>query len=374
MLATSRNGAPHALRTAVVWGITWAFLLWAMPPAAATVLFAGGEDIDFSCIGACTTNSTAGYFRSGYARTTYSATVASSADPPTNRFLTPTFTNSSTIWIHAENYSAAAAGTTTANQAIGVYGSGGVRRLLLRGTGTTGQVKISTRNSAGTITDLVTCTSGGWPTSSSLNKLDWYINYAVAGHTTLYSNGVQICDYSGDITTDGVTSLSQVDFANPCGGACAGNPIYWSEIIVATTDTRDMNLFTCYPAANGTNMAWSGSYTNVNPTTVNDGSAITTASAAQVAEFTCPSLPSGQWLVPAVAQSARIQIGTTGPQHFRWIVRPAGGSDYDNGSDESGTTSFGNYYNIWPTNPATSGAWAPADIGTGFNEGIKSAT
>ena len=147
----------------------------------------------------------------------------------------------------------------------------------------------------------------------------------------------------------------------------------WSEIILSTTDTRSMNLMTCAPQANGVNMAWSGSFANVNPTTINDASVISTGSSGNIAEFTCPSLPSGSFTVPAVTQSARFVTGAGGPQSFYYIARPSSGStDYNNGSTQTGTSVFGSYYHIWAQNPACSCGWGTGDLQTGVNFGIES--
>lgn len=346
--------------------IVLGLLAWE-PSARAAILFAGGEDIDFAFSGTTATDTTAGNFRSTYAREAIKAVNTSSADPQSNRFQTSVFANQSTIWVHSIEQTNNA--TTASNgQFIGIYGSDGVRRLLIRGTGTNGQVKISTRNTAGTITDLVTCTAGPWPAAAN-TKLDWYINYAVAGRTTLYAAGVQICDYTGDITTNSVTAINSVDFA----GATFTGQNFWSEIIVATTDTRDMNLFTCAPQANGTTQNFTGTASSVNPTTINDANAIYTGSNNVIGAFTCPSLVAGTYTVPAVVQSVRTQIGTTGPQNFRYITRPAGsGADFDNGADIVGATSFTNTQNIWLTDPNTLATWTTGALGTGVNFGVKS--
>ncbi len=344
------------------------FYVFALEPAQATILFAGGEDVDGTLVGTATVDTTSSNFRSGYGRADIKVPGASVADPPTQRFTLPSFANQSTIWVHAENIESTTT-TATGVQALGVFGSDGVRRILVRQTATVGQVKISTRNTAGTITDLVTCNSGAWPITS-LNKIDLFLNYAVSGEVTLYENGASICDFTGDVTTNSVTAVNQVDIGEAT--QVTGNT-FWSEIIIATTDTRSMNLLTCAPASNGTNMAWSGSFSNVNPTSINDASVISSSTNNQVAEFNGPSLPSGSFTVPAVTQAVRLVLGASGPQHFRYIARPSSGStDYDNGSDVSATTAFANYVNIWATNPATSTAWTTGDLSTCGQFGVKS--
>jgi hypothetical protein len=357
------QAAPVAVTiTSVAWVLT-------LPTDAnGTILLAAGEDLDVTPTGAVTTDTTSGHFRSGWARAALSNTGQNSAtDPATVRFDTPTVANQTTLWVHAEVFSSST-GTIANNQSIVLFGSDGVRRLVVRG-GPSQNVKISTRNTAGTLTDLVTCTASSWPVGG-LSKLDWFTNYAVAGHTTLYVNGVSVCDYAGDVTTNSVTAVNQVEFGESTGIAQTNS---WSEIVLSTTDTRDMNLFTCAPTGAGNTQSWTGSFANVNPTTINDPSAITTGSTSALAEFTCAALPSGAFTVPAVVSSIRDQVGSTGPQNFRPTVRPSSGSTtYDFGADTLGATSFTSYPNfIWSTNPATSTSWTTGDLGTGFNLGIK---
>jgi hypothetical protein len=344
-------------------------LLFAALPAHATttILFAGGEDTDLTLTGSVAVDTTSAHFRSGYAREDLNIATQTVADPPANRITTPAVANQTIMWVHAVSYNGGSLISSNA-QMMGLFGSDGVRRLLVRATGTANQVKISTRNTAATITDLVTCTSGAW-TSLSTIKVDWFTNYAVSGETTLYINGVQVCDFVGDVTTNSVTAVNQADFASPSNVT----PIGWSEIILATGDTRSMNLFTASPVANGSNMTWSGSCTNINPTTINDASVISTGSSGNIAECTAPSLPSGSFTVPAVTQTARFQAGASGPQSFYYIARPSSGStDYNNGSAQTGTTSFANYQHVWSQNPACSCGWGTGDLGTGVNFGVES--
>jgi len=335
--------------------------------ASATILFAGGEDIDTTFVGAVSITTTAGQFRAGYGRAALSVIGSNSpSDPPAVRFQTPTFANQGTIWVHAEHI-ASATTSSTAQQSVRIFGSDGNPAILVRGTGTAGQVKISTRNTAGTITDLVTCTNGAWPLAA-LNKIDISLVYAVSGSVTMYANGTSICTFSGDVTTNSRTLVNQVEFA---GNGSASTTTSWSELIVATTDTRNMNLVTLAPVANGNTMAWSGVVGSVNPTTISDASNINTGSNSQIAEFTVGSLPAGLFQVLGVAQKARIQVGTSGPLNFEFVQRPgSGGTDYV-GCSTAGTTSFANYACYMATNPA-GGAWVTGDFGAGTNFGVES--
>lgn len=343
-------------------------VLGAAEPAYSTILFAGGEDIDLTFVGTITTNTSNTTYQTNFARLSL-APSGGATDPPSNRMLTPVFANQSTIWIHSMTVDTSNNNTSSGDQAVAVYGSDGVRRLMIRGTGTGGQVKISKRDASGTFTDLVSCTIGAWPVLTTKITLDWFVNYAVAGETTLYAGGVQICDFVGDVTTNSVTAVNQVDWSNPV----PANNVNWSEEIISTTDTRSMNLFTCFPSANGTNMQWTGSFSNINPTQINDASVISAGSSSLTAEFTCPTLPTGSFSVPAVTQTVRALKGASGPGSFYYIARPATGStDYNNGTPQAATTNFANYHNVWAQNPACSCGWVTGDLGVGVNFGVQS--
>jgi hypothetical protein len=340
--------------------------------ASATLLYSGGEDIDFVCNGSCSVSTNANSFRAGWARESYQAS-GSASDPPSSRFATSVFAANSTLWIHAQlclGNGCGSNGTTSNYQMIRVFDSAGNPTLVVRGTGTTGQVKISSRTSAGVFTDLATCSS---VINVTLAQLDLFINYGTSGEVTLYSNSAQACDFSGNVTNgDGATTLNQVEFAGPTLGTSAN----WSEVIVATTDTRAMGRFTANTTANGNATGFSG--TNVcssiwNATTANDANFGFTGSNSIVHECTTNgSIPAGSYNVLGLVMSARVLVGVTGPQHFDFVTR-TGGTDYLS-SDFAPTTSFTNITNyIQTVNPATSSAWVPSDFQTtGFNVGEES--
>lgn len=344
-------------------------------PAGATILFAGGEDVDFVCTGTCSNSTSASTFRSSFARGSYGS-VASASDPPSNRFSTATFTASTSIWVHAQACVGAGlcstASTTSGDQWLRVMDSGGNATLLLRGTGTANQVKISSRTSGGVFTDLVTCSSA--ISDSALSQIDLFIDYGASGSVTLFKDSVQVCTYSGDVTNgDGSTTLQAVEFA----GVGVGATGYWSEVVVSTTDTRAMALYRLTPNGAGNAVSWGGSnpctaIVNNNP--FNDGSFATSSASDQLLQCTTTNtIPAGTWAVNAVVMSARLRRGTSGPQTFNYSTR-TGGSDFTNGVDLSLTTSFANYSNyIQATNPNTTSAWTTSDLtAVGFNIGLKS--
>lgn len=346
--------------------------------AAATLLYAGGEDIDFICNsgGSCSVSTNSGVFRSSWAREAYAPVSQTAAnDPPTNRFATPTFAANSTIWVHAQFCtgvgSCSQIGTGSNNQMLRILDSSGNPTLIVRGTGTNQQLKISSRTSAGVFTDLVTCSTAF---NTSLTQVDLYVNYGASGEVTLYNNSAQSCDYTGNVTNgDGATTLDAVEFAQPTN---TNNTIaYWSEVIVATTDTRAMARFTANTVGNGNSTGFSG--TNVcsaiwNATAFNDSNYGYSGSNNVLHECTVnSSIPVGIYNVLGLVMSARALVGSSGPQHFDFLTRTSS-TDYAS-SNFAPTNSFSNIANyIQTVNPATSNPWGVSDFqASGFNVGLE---
>jgi hypothetical protein len=262
---------------------------------------------------------------------------------------------------------------TTANQqAIIVRSPDGVSRIVVRGTGTNGTLKVSSRNAAGTITDLATAT-GVFP-GTTLFSLDTRIDYSATGGVQMWISGVQVINYSGDPRTDAATQLNQVDFAAVINASNAGNNTYWSEIIVADQDSRSMALWTLAPAAAGNSQTWTpNTLANVNKPAINDATFISATTNNALSEWTVAATPpSGGWSVLGLVQNARVQISATGPQHFDWLAR-TGAIDYLASAPQAPALAFGNFSHIWPLNPNTGVAWTVADItAAGLNLGIES--
>lgn len=360
--------------------VAFGAFLWlaTLLPAQATILFAGSEDINFNCTGTCTANTNAGARRSAYARYGYYV-VGSAGDPPSNYFSTPTFTASADVWIHAQfcvadNAACLAAGSTSNIQMLRVYNNAGNPALVVRGTGTLRQLKVSSRTAGGVFTDLVTCSDAF--NTNTLAQLDLNISYGASGSVTLYNNGTQVCTYTGNVTNgDGGTTINRVEFASP-STAFADAQGTWSEVIIATTDTRSKALLSLTPNGNGNAVQWTGTNpcTNILPaTTANDASYIQSGTNNQLEQCTVDStFPAGTWRVDALVMGTRILKGATGPQHFQFLTR-TGGADFTS-SDFNPTGAFSNIGNyIQETNPQTAAPWDVTDItAVGFNVGLKS--
>lgn len=330
-----------------------------------------GEDVCITYVGTGGNDNTASRFRSGWARGSMSVTQNSgSADPPANRITTGTFDSAqSNFWLH---FQALSSGSTTVSgqQALIMRSPDGVSRLLLRQTGNTNELKLSKRNSAGTITDLATFTST-W-TGNTLYKVDIDVSYAVSGHVNIYFNSTLFCTYTGDTTTDSATQINAVEFAT----WSSINPNYYSEIIVSDTDTRTMGLFSMVPLATGVDTGWTTTTVgNINKLTISDSTFINSATANQVVGYTQTAVPAGSYNVLELSVWARADKGASGPTQLQAMFRPGSGSTDNFGSTVALTSSFVNYkLNVWTVNPNNSQALVIADISTSTNIGLKSIT
>lgn len=354
--------------------------------ARAAILFNGGEDTSFISVGGASTagsgNSTT--YDTNFARASVAAGNSTTvADPPAIRWQTPTFTANSHVWFHA-NFNAQSVTTTANEQAIIFRSPDGVSRIVFRQTGTNGQLKVSSRNAAGTITDLATFTGNYSLTTTT--QLDIEVNYTCSGSGAInawYAN-VQVLAFTGNPCTDSATQLNQVDFASVNNGSnggvgcqSGGASTCWSEVIVATSDTRSMRVVTLAPQSAGNTQAWTpNTLANINKISINDTTFIGDPTGNLLSQWKAPTTaPAGTWTVKTVSLEARLLKSVTGPTQFDWSWRISN-SDYLAGQSNALTSGFLNYRLQQDTSPATSSAWTMAEIfNTSTNQmnfGVKS--
>jgi hypothetical protein len=335
-----------------------------------TILFASGEDTGFISTGAGVGVRASSEYRTTFARCSLWASNAAAADPPANRWTTPAFAASSDVWLHATVWTASVAQTNN-SQCVLVYSPDGVARILLRTTATSGQLKVSKQTAAGVKTDLFTASSN--LSAATFTQLDLHIDYTVSGGVELFYNGVSVGSASGDPRTDSATQLDHFAYSGISNDAATASVSQWSEWITADEDTTAMSLWTLPPAAAGNTQSWTpNTLASINKTVINDTTSISTATNNALSQWTTPvTPPSGAWNVKAIVQEARLQRGSTGPQHADFSLRTAG-TDFVAGLSLAPSLAFGNFGNqIWSANPNTSADWQITDIAAGFNLGIK---
>lgn len=194
-------------------------------------------------------------------------------------------------------------------------------------------------------------------------------------------NGRFVCYVDGTIVA---SLIGDTDFFSPTidkvrlGTWSEFNAKYVSECIISNTSTVGMRLATNYVTGAGTTTGWtSGTFADVDETTVNDADFISSGTANQVDTFALQDLSAtAAALIPvAVVGSARARNAPAGPQNLQLAVR-TGGTDYFSPTVTSPAinTSFQNgFQNIWNVNPNTGVAWTASEINA-LEAGAKSIT
>lgn len=329
------------------------------------VYWCGGEDIDFASF----TGGWGGGTRPAWSR--IGANVASG----TSLLTTPNFGALTPVWAHAQCQ--IQDGRTTANQfLLFLYATGGTNAGVgVVGTGTSGQVAIVKRNNAGALTILNTSAASVVGSGTTLS-VDFFVNYSTTGQATLWIGGVLIADTGAgvDVTSNSLTSVTSFQM-----GSAGPNNCYYTEVIIADSDTRAAGLWLLNNTTAGNAQTWTGTATNVNKTTINDATFISAASAGLIEEFKTGgiALPAGTYSVAAVKMSSRAQGGSAGgPTKVEYVTR-VGSTDYVGGTWTPPVGGFGNDTQNYmqALNPGTGVAWTTADLTAAtFNYGVESVT
>lgn len=181
-----------------------------------------------------------------------------------------------------------------------------------------------------------------------------------AGRFAFYVDGVQMVELTGD--TDFFSGAAADYVTMQSWGST--NPRYWSETLIMDGSTLGCRVATLVPTGAGNYTAWTGTFADVDETSVTDSDFIAGAANGDRENFTLSNLSaSAAALVPlAVINSARARIGATGPQNLQLTIR-TGGNDFDSSNIPGLTTSFtSGYQNVWNDNPNTAAAWTTSEI------------
>lgn len=327
-------------------------ILFADCMAQAAILWAGGEDIDFPTNDGGAAWCQSDRYRSGYARFGIrNCGVAGSF------FKSNPFTPVTSFWF-TFRYGLDTACTGGCTSAAGVGKSGTKYGLFLAHVGSF-KIGLYAFNGSSYVL-LATEPSASMAGNGSVTKYDMQvINYGTNATVNVYANGSSTATltYTGDVTAaTGNTSIDSVFIGQASWGWTSS-----SEIIVADTDTRGLYLVTMAPNAAGTTNNWTGAYTNVNPSWINDTSFISSSTAGDVFQTKMNGLPSGTWSVKAVKVGARAISTAANPSSISVGV-------FTNSSQYTPTAV--SLPSLWgptietmmQTNPITSTTWTPTDI------------
>jgi hypothetical protein len=316
-----------------------------------SILWVGGEDLDFPNGNSLTVSTTSGNRRTSYSRCDISnhssGVVATARSLP---FVGGAITSA---WLHAQVLAQSFTSARYLGLALNSVGNSG---LYVGTDATTGNKTALWKLDGSTWTSLATET-GTSISNGAINQIDMNVaSFGASATVTVYVNGVLVITYSGSTTITSVTSLDCVAImANSLNGYSI------SEIIVADADTRALSLMTMAPNAAGDTNNWTNAYTNINPTTINDSNVIFVNTTGQDFEANLTDLASGTFSIQAVKVAARAEVtaGST-PTGIKLGVKTGGTVNVD--TAHTLTSSFATYERLMAVNPVTSAAWAQSDM------------
>lgn len=270
------------------------------------ILWCGGEDIDFPN-NAPVPVVTAGYFRSAYSRCGVRGNTSSSISK-SNPFAGGAITSA---WLSFRYYAFTVSSNiaATPQHAIGVGLSGTTKGLFVGIVATTPWTQVGLTKYDGTATTLLAQETGNSGTVGTINRIDMQIiNYGTSATVNVYFNNSLIITFTGDVSISGMTNFDSVFMADSSNNTS----MMWncSEIIVANEDTRGFpGLATLALTGAGTTDQWTGVFSTINQTTINDGTPNYTNTPNQDQQFNVTDLPAGIFNIRAVKIAARSAVG-----------------------------------------------------------------
>ncbi len=297
-----------------------------------SILWCGGEDIDFPNGASVVTSTTAGVFRTGYAREAVQPGVGTSSY--SNAFSGGAITSG---WMQARCYYAAS-GNVTNFRLFGITTSGALAKGIYVGVGSANSRLAIYKYDGTTLTKLAEET-GNSLTSGAINLLTLkFSNFGSSCTINLYSNGGSaVISGTYDASISGVSNLDSVVLFTP-------NVNYYglfSEVVIADEDTRGFSIVTHAPNAAGTTNDWTGAYTDINETAINDSTAVYVNMTGKDEQFNLTNLPSGKWGIKAMRIVARMAKSNSTPTTV--ALGYNNGGSIDAGTSQAVTTSWATY-------------------------------
>jgi hypothetical protein len=336
-----------------------------------SILWCGGEDIDFPNGIPLNANTSGSTFRSGFARCSLGA--PGSTGGWSNSFSGGGVTSA---WLSVQLFNSDD-GLTSAllcglvNNASGnnsgiwiASGSSSAQRLCIAmWNGTT-----FTQLAVGSY-DLFVGNQG------SLTRCDLQVvNYGTSSTLNLYVNGGLYCSYTGNSAITGVTTLDSVGIVCPGGTRMAV-----SELIVASTDTRNYpGLVTLAVNGAGTTDQWTGTFSNINGVSFSDANPAFTNATGQDQQYqVTDSFPISGITLAAVKISARMAAGAGGvPTAVKLGYKGTGSPAFGTGADKTLGVGVGytTYEQLDSINPLTGVAFTTTDITAPLQLDMQSST
>lgn len=318
------------------------------------ILFAGAEDIDFNFVGGTQSsfvnNST--YMQTAYSRIAVRATTRLEAKSPFD---------ATDAWLHF----VAIIGTASQNLFNGAWGFWSPDR-------NDAQVTIQTNPGQGTARIQAYDGSGAYLLSDSfsipnVSKLStWDMHVRIDNLSLL----VELYNDEILVRRENFTLLQTYNLRNfrlSHGSYTSNWGWHYSQVIVADEPTLGWKLKTLAPAADGDLAEFSGTFADINETTLNNDTKISADESAQ------SSFKPASWNVPAGFEIVGISLSSYALSDTTAAISHFVRLDGQNYADASETLNVGwaTFRSLRPTNPATGAPWQPTDInGTALQFGV----
>lgn len=334
-------------------------LLTAWPAQAASILWMGGEEIDFMNVGTPVLSTTAAHFRSNYARGGLSPTTASTA------IYSDAFPGGAvtSAWLSARVYVDGATGSAaTVSRAVGLVNATTRNGVWVGWTGGSSLYQIAIYKSDGTqLTNAIS--AAAVLSNATLVKFDLEVkDYgSTSGVVNVYLNGgsTPIASFTGNVAVSGTTNLNSVGI-----GYYSYRPRV-SEVVVgdSQTDTRNASLVTLAPSGAGDDTSWTGICSNLSETAVTDSTVAQTATSGK--NFQCALADvqaTGSFLVAALRLSARANKTNSGTRQLSLGVKTNAFVNTAQAITPVAATSWGQTQALFPINPITATGWTISDL------------
>jgi len=265
-----------------------------------------------------------------------------------------TFDSQSEIWLSFHMRWAAVAG----GPKQGIQFKAGVTELFrFNGHSNSGNSALSYHNGTSLQTNVVT---GG--DYAGVHRVDIHIKMAdTGGIFEVYKDGVLDINLSS-ITTDtlrtAATGLDRITFSTYSLGSTT-----FSAIVIATEDTRGFKVVQQLPSGAGATSQWSGAYTSLDETGINDGDSISSSVIGEVSTFAFPAIPTdfdtSAWAVKAVVAGLRVVATPEEDIDVAGVVRTAS-TNYETAALDA-KPAYNGRQAIWEVNPNTATEWTYTD-------------
>jgi hypothetical protein len=324
-----------------------------------TILFAGNSTAGFSFANVAD-QATAGRFDSDYVSAALRLT-SSGSDGSRGRLDTPVFAAQSELWFHFEYYHPSATISNTDGGWVDFYSGDNVVVRLQMVNGEM-RVYLATSDAGSPTWDFAQYT-GVTIAVLALTRLDIRLKLDnTEGAFDIYIDGSLVSSFSGDTIKASSTTIDRIRLWCPSTLSNISYDLDVSQIIVSTTDSRNLRCKPSVPTGAGTTNTFdSGAYTDVDEAGVADDADYLAATANdQLFLGTVADAPTGAAPV-AVVLNARALSNSGSLLNAQLAVR-SGTTNYFSG-DIALEAGFSPISNVWETDPDTAAAWTES----GFN-------